>query len=162
MEHAGGCRIASVRSHFLLWEPSSTWPQLETAGIALDSTLGYPDASGFRCGTSFPFPVFDVHAMRVGSVWEIPLMLMDTTFLRNGLLPAGEMLEAASQLAAAVSQCGGVLVVLWHNSIYRVEDPGRMDEYRALIDTLEGMGPLFLTLDDAVTRTRRGWDSGMR
>ncbi len=48
------------RQHYLRWSTPDTARCLEAAGIAYDSSLGYADRIGFRCGTSHTFPMFDI------------------------------------------------------------------------------------------------------
>ena len=48
------------RQHFLRWKAPDTWQGWEEAGLQYDSTLGYSDRPGFRCGTCYEYPVFNL------------------------------------------------------------------------------------------------------
>ena len=48
------------RQHFLRWENPTTWRAWDSAGIHYDSSLGFHDAVGFRCGTCREYPTYDL------------------------------------------------------------------------------------------------------
>ncbi len=65
----GGCKklgnyspqqLTTGRQHHLRFEIPMTWQIWEDHNMWFDSTLGYPDQLGFRCGTcyAFPFSIF--------------------------------------------------------------------------------------------------------
>ena len=97
------------RQHYLRWEPE-TWRHWEQAGLAYDSTLGFSDQTGFRCGVCYPFPVFDLTARSPLALREHPLIAMDMA------LPAGATLDRLLDLKDACQRFGGELVLLWHNT----------------------------------------------
>ena len=88
----------------------------EAAGLQEDSTLGYPEAEGFRCGICHDYPVFDTEQRKMLHLREKPLIAMDVTFAQyRGYTP--EQAEARlSQLRIEVQKHGGDLTLLWHNS----------------------------------------------
>ena len=103
----------AIRSHFLRWSEPTTPRLFAEAGFALDSTLGFAEAPGFRRGTSHPFKLWDP-AGRVSALWEMPLAAMDTTlFTHLGLSDDAAEARLAAVFAEARRQ-GGVAVVLWH------------------------------------------------
>ncbi|MEP6792831.1 MAG: polysaccharide deacetylase family protein, partial [Saprospiraceae bacterium] len=77
---SSGLQISSSRQHYLRFEVPDTWRCLSEAGIKTDSTLGYAAEPGFRCGTSKPFPVFDIHERKELPLIERPLLIMDVSF----------------------------------------------------------------------------------
>ncbi len=104
------------RQHYLRFQVPVTWRYWEQVGLRYDSTLGYADHEGFRCGTCHQFKPFDVEQDRELGIWEMPLIAMDTT-LRSyrGFAPehaAVRMLE----LAGRCERVGGTFALLWHNS----------------------------------------------
>ena len=115
----------SVRQHFLRWDASQT-PYLQAAtGFRIDSTLGFAETVGFRHGTSLPFLHFDVDRNETSSLWEMPLVIMDSAlFNRQGLsVEAG--IEKTIQLLKTCMQFGGAAVLLWHNVLWDEMDyPG--------------------------------------
>ena len=107
-----------ARQHYLRWAAPDTWRHLEQAGALFDSTLGYAEAPGFRCGTCRPFPVFDLETRTALSLWEHPLIVMDVA-LQPGSLQRGPIDDVLRQVDGVVSMCkgiGGEFVVLWHNN----------------------------------------------
>jgi hypothetical protein len=109
-------KINTGRQHYLRFEVPDTWAQWEAAGMAWDSTAGYPEAPGFRCGTCYEFPVFDLKQRKTLQLREKPLIAMEVTLaLYQGLTPA-EALQNMLALRKTVQQHGGEFVLLWHNS----------------------------------------------
>ncbi len=145
-----GAPPASVRQHFLRFEAMT--PRLhEVAGFRLDSTLGFARQPGFRRGTCFPFPLFDVQANAPLDVWELPLTVMDTTlFAHQGLSP-DEAERSILDLFAACHRVGGVCVLLWHNTIYdEVDYPGQASVFERTLDRALGDDAAVLSLRDAL------------
>ena len=105
-----------VRQHYLRFRAPDTWRHWEQVGFVYDSTVGYADHEGFRCGTCYPFRPFDVEQNRELNLWELPLIVMDGT-LRwyHGFTP--EQGEARIlELAQRCKQVGGTFTLLWHNT----------------------------------------------
>jgi hypothetical protein len=127
-EHAAFVRESGPalggRQHGLRFRSPYTWRFWRRAGLRYDSTLGFVDQEGFRCGYCLPFRPFDLIENRVLDLWELPLTVMDCTLDRyRGLSPdqAGDVL---SRLAKTVQQYRGVLVFLWHNTYFGRENVG--------------------------------------
>src|SRR5690606_26065217 len=55
---SGGLPVGG-RQHNLRFQAPETWRQWAALGLVYDSTVGYAEQSGFRCGTCHPFPVYD-------------------------------------------------------------------------------------------------------
>ena len=70
------------RQHFLRFKIPHTWKILEESGMKIDSTLGYHDQAGFRCGICHEFPVFDILGRKKLELMERPLIAMDTTLIK--------------------------------------------------------------------------------
>jgi len=71
------------RQHWLRFRTPRTWRHLEQVGLQHDSTMSYVEHEGFRCGTCHPFRPFDVEQDRELDIWEVPLILKDTTRIRR-------------------------------------------------------------------------------
>jgi hypothetical protein len=108
--------IRGGRQHYLRWENPTTWRNWEEAGLEYDSTLGFPERPGFRCGTCRPFRVFDLEARRMLRLRERPLVAMEGSFFVHGAAPIDRMVEEIEALKTACRRHGGELVLLWHNS----------------------------------------------
>ncbi|MCC6459319.1 MAG: polysaccharide deacetylase family protein [Saprospiraceae bacterium] len=108
--------VRTGRQHYLCFEAPETWRRWEEAGMAWDSTLGYPEAEGFRCGICCDFPVFDVAQRKTLTLREKPLLAMDVTLAQyRGYTPA-EASEKLQHLRRQVQKHRGEFVLLWHNS----------------------------------------------
>lgn len=106
------------RQHYLRFRAPITWRNWEEAGLFYDSTLGYADRVGFRCGTCYEFPVFDVLRRRRLELRERPLIVMDVTLLgaRYMNLSSQAAIERVEALAERCRSYGGQLTLLWHNT----------------------------------------------
>lgn len=131
---AAGVRrdVSGGRQHFLRWENPTTWRSWDEAGLEYDSTLGYAETCGFRCGTCHPYPVFDLKERRALKLVERPLVAMETALLtyerRSPESAAGEMLR----LAAVCRRFGGEFTFLWHNN--RLATPAERAAYARVVE----------------------------
>lgn len=110
-----------ARQHYLRWRPDDTPRRLAALGLGYDSTLAFPDVAGFRCGTSHPYPLFDLQQRRPLPLLERPLVLMEATVMSRSYLALGHG-EAAHRLMhglrASCHRFGGCFSLLWHNSSF--------------------------------------------
>ena len=107
------------RMHYLRWEQPTTLRAWDEAGMSYDSTLGYADRPGFRCGTCFEYPAFDPVADEALSLRIRPLIAMECSVTAPrymGLGSGAEALGAFTSLKDACSAVGGCFTLLWHNS----------------------------------------------
>jgi len=70
--------IVYIRTHYLRLDIMETFKLFEELGIRYDSTLGYADDIGFRCGTGFEYYPYNFAEERAWSFKEIPLVVMDS------------------------------------------------------------------------------------
>ena len=105
------------RQHYLRWDAATTWRHLDAAGVGYDSTLGYPESAGFRCGVCYEYPVFDLHERRPLTLRERPLIAMDVSLLDDAFmgLDARQALEHIAGLSDTCRRFGGEFTLLWHN-----------------------------------------------
>lgn len=109
------------RTHFLKWDVLNTPEWLESNNINIDSSIGYADLSGFRCGTCHPFKLYDLKNDRATTVNEFPLICMDASILSNkyeGLNDYDKAWERTNFLKEQCRQVGGTFTLLWHNSSF--------------------------------------------
>lgn len=108
--------VTTGRQHYLCFSPPETWQRWSDAGMAWDSTLGYPEAEGFRCGMCRDFPVFNFLTREVLPLREKPLIAMDVTLAQYRGYTPELALERLSHLRRQVDKHSGEFVLLWHNS----------------------------------------------
>lgn len=118
-----GQRPLAGRQHWLRFgSHQDLFAEVAQAGLLADSTLGFPDAVGFRNGASFAFPPYDFKSETPYPFLEIPLVLMDGSLeTASRQHPVGQSASAA-QLADDVLEASrargwGGIAVLWHNPL---------------------------------------------
>ncbi|MBV9919204.1 MAG: polysaccharide deacetylase family protein [Solirubrobacterales bacterium] len=119
------------RQHFLRWENPTTWRAWARAGLDYDSSLGFSDAAGFRCGVCFEYPVFDLHERRELPLRERPLIVMEMAVIDGGPSRDSEALSAIALLRERCQRFGGEFTLLWHNS--RLASPRERRLYAAAV-----------------------------
>jgi len=104
-----GAEEVGVRIHWLLFSENSP-AVLQEAGFLYDSTLGYNDAIGYRCGTT------QVFRLSPTSLFELPLHAMDTAmFYRKRMgLSESRALQLCRHLIDEMRTYGGVFTLNWH------------------------------------------------
>jgi hypothetical protein len=70
--------IATGRQHYLRFQVPHTWQLWQDCGMKIDSTCGFADREGFRCGTGHTFPVFNILTRKKLQLKEQPLIFMDS------------------------------------------------------------------------------------
>lgn len=108
--------VSSGRQHYLRFAPPETWQRWADAGLNCDSTLGYAEEPGFRCGTCHEFPVFHFLSRKVLPLREKPLFAMDVTFARYRGDTPEQALKILAGLRQEVQKHRGEFTLLWHNS----------------------------------------------
>jgi hypothetical protein len=139
-----GVNVAGQRYHYLRVDPHTNLGQLAELGFRYDTSLGFPDAPGFRAGLARPFRPWDVGRDRPFELLELPLAVMDVTLAEARYLAltpraAWSRLERLLDWGA---ENGAGFAVLWH--------PDRFDP-----PTSGGWDRLFYRVVDAV-RERGG------
>ena len=107
------------RQHFLRFSVPETWRSWADAGLTYDTSLGYADHAGFRCGTCRPFPVFDLRQKEQLNIVERPLIVMEGSVLDSKYMGMQDFESAVNYMQKLKNQCsmfGGEFVLLWHNS----------------------------------------------
>lgn len=126
--------VTSNRQHYLRWIPGETASLLDRAGIEYDSTLGYAELPGFRCGTAREYPMYDVGTRRPLKLKQRPLLLMEDSVLDPQYMGLGAS-DSAHEVMAGIREAsrvvGGQFTLLWHNSSLGTNR--LRDLYRALV-----------------------------
>lgn len=111
-----GLEVAAVRQHFLRFDVRKTPQVWQECGIRSDSTLGFPEREGFRCGTCHPYPLYDIENDCVLDVVEHPLIVMDTTLFQYRELTENEAFDSVRKLYDRCVAVEGDFIMLWHNT----------------------------------------------
>ena len=116
LQSVTNCEINSSRQHFLRFDVHSTPQVWQKSGIRHDSTLGFPEHEGFRCGTCHPYRLYDIDNDCVTDVVEHPLVAMDTTLFQYRNLTEEEAFASLCHLYERCVAVEGDFVLLWHNT----------------------------------------------
>jgi len=135
--HRFGCcdRQIGGRQHFLRWKTPETARYCEHAGMAYDSTLGFADHAGFRCGTCYEYTLYDVVERRPLNLMERPLIVMDCTVVDEQYMGLGLGQQAYDQMVSLKEACrryNGDFTILWHNQ--RFSHSGERELYTSILD----------------------------
>jgi peptidoglycan/xylan/chitin deacetylase (PgdA/CDA1 family) len=115
LERVLGRNVIGYRNHFLRFKVPDTWRHLVHAGFKYDTTLGYPDAVGFRNGMCHPHrPVDLADEGAVLNILEIPMIIMDDT-LFGSVKSMNEAWVVTKRLIDVVESCRGTLTLNWHS-----------------------------------------------
>lgn len=108
--------IRGGRQHYLRWDVSITPLLWDEASLSYDSTLGFPDIAGFRCGICYEFPIFSILDRKVLSVYEVPLINMDGTIIAYEKMGfTQKALERFIYFKNVCRKYSGTYTLLWHN-----------------------------------------------
>jgi hypothetical protein len=117
------------RMHYLRWQQPITLRAWSDAGFNYESTLGYADLPGFRCGTCYEYPAFDPLAKEILKIRVRPLIVMESTLIDKtycGLGVGRDATEMALNIKRKCSNVKGVFTLLWHNSSYTSDNHKKM------------------------------------
>jgi hypothetical protein len=115
--------IISGRQHYLRFEIRDTIRVWQRCFLEQDSTLGYSDVFGFRCGTCHEYNLYDFENDTTSSVKELPMILMDLTIMREMKENPRVGLGIFEKLYKRCLDVEGNFVFIWHNeNVYRDND----------------------------------------
>jgi len=106
------------RQHYLRWRAPDTWQHWSDVGMSYDSTLGYADHVGFRCGTCYEYSVFNVHTRKALKLREKPLVAMECSLFASNYMAVKSQTDIYLLLKTLSDRCklfSGKFAVLWHN-----------------------------------------------
>jgi hypothetical protein len=128
------------RYHYLRGDPHRNIARLP---FRYDTTLGFPDAVGFRAGIARPFFPWDFDRDAPADVLEIPLAAMDATLAEERYLGLSAK-RAWPQLNALLdwgAANGGAFAILWHPDRFDPLSSGGWDRlYSRLLDGVQARG----------------------
>lgn len=130
LEERLGSRVLSNRQHWLRFSEHRTlFGEIERAGLACDSTLGFSEVVGFRNGASFAFPPYDFARERPHAFLEIPLVLMDGSLEASARASHIAPQKLAEEVLNESRKRGwGGISLLWHNPIEPISVPSQINK----------------------------------
>ena len=119
LEKVCECKIDEGREHYLRFEVPTTWQIWEDNGMKIDSTCGYADREGFRCGTGDEFSVFNILTREKLRLKERPLIYMDDNRLANERVYDKDVLiKTITRLKEKNIQYNSLHTLLFHQNIF--------------------------------------------
>ena len=107
--------MTKSRNHYITLKFPETYRNLISAGITDDYTMGFPDATGFRAGTSQDFYWYDLKDERQTVLKIHPFCLMDVT-LRKYLKMRWEHADfVLNKIEKNIKNVDGRMTILLHN-----------------------------------------------
>ena len=116
LEESTGITCRGSRQHYLRIRTPYTWNQMKAAGLEYDESYCFSEHEGFRCGTCYPYSVFDVQQDRELDFSELPLIVMETSLRVYRGLSAEQGFENIMKLARTCQKVNGTFTMLWHNT----------------------------------------------
>ncbi len=107
-----------TRQHYLRWTTPNTANACDEAGFHYDSTLGYADRAGFRCGLCYEYPMYDLIDRKQLKLRQRPLVVMDCTIVDDRYMGLGTGERAyvrIKELKDTSRRFNGDFSVLRHN-----------------------------------------------
>ncbi|MDW7646081.1 MAG: polysaccharide deacetylase family protein [Desulfuromonadales bacterium] len=153
-----GVEPVGTRSHFLRFDFIGSYRIRQEAGFLYDSTLGYAEQEGFRCGVCTPFKPFDPVTRKEIDIWEIPMTLMDGTLADYQKLTPEQGENKIRRLIENVQSLNGVIVFNWHNSFFANGTGPWKQVYENSLDLLQASGFEFLTCNEVACRWSSQWE----
>lgn len=117
LEKIIGEEICISRNHFLRFLFPLTLENLQNAGIKEDHSLGYRSSIGFRCGTGFPYRLYNVERDMITDVKTFPLIIMDQCLI-NTSLSQNQEIEVIHDKFVSANKNLTLISYNFHNSIF--------------------------------------------
>lgn len=129
-EHIADMPIGG-RQHYLRWEAPVTWRIWDELGLPYDSSVGFPYDPGFRAGTCYEYPVFDLLKRTKLEIIERPLTFMEVSMLTENctVTDVYGLVERMGQFSYLCRRYNGDLCILWHNSNLRTARQKRLYDH---------------------------------
>ncbi len=108
-------QLKHIRHHYLKYSLPECLDIWEKGGIKTDSSIGFPDHEGYKCGTGDPFPLFDAAKRKMSDVVEIPLIIMDVTLRDYRHYSIEKALSVLNYYLNISKKYGSTVTVLFHN-----------------------------------------------
>ncbi len=146
--------VGGHRYHYLRGDPHASLAPLERLGFAYDTTLGFPDAVGFRAGIARPFRPWDFERDAPLDLLEIPLAAMDATLAEERYLglTAKRAERQLTRLLDWGAEHGAMFAVLWHPDRFdRLTSAGWDRLYSRLLDGVRERGGICVSAAELVS-----------
>lgn len=132
-------KVENIRTHYLRLDLQKTFEIIENKGFKTDSTLGYANDIGFRCGTGFEYYPYNFKEERAWRFKEIPLVFMDSSLIYSICNDSVDCFKEKAKLFFEKNKYNTHIMINFHNSTF--DDSleyrkGLKEFYLELIDNL--------------------------
>lgn len=110
-------RVINARQHFLKISFPDYFRILSNQAITKDFSLGYPNISGCRAGTTQAFLFFDIINDRQTTLWIHPFVFMDATYQYYIHDDSTTIQQKVEKLLDEIQSINGNFVSLFHNDL---------------------------------------------
>ena len=114
LEKTINSKVIGVRNHCLMFDFAKTWKIQNELGFKYDATYGYNDFFGPRNGILYPFHGYDFTTNNWLSILELPMSVMDGTFMLSSDYSFETILKKCLETINSYSQNYGVMVLNFH------------------------------------------------
>ncbi|MBI9107213.1 MAG: polysaccharide deacetylase family protein [Spirochaetales bacterium] len=124
------------RQHYLRVNIPETFRIWEAANLEYDSTIGFSDRPGFRCGTCYEYQLYDVINRKALNIKEKPLVVMEGTIIYKHNMGKGYSADAFNIFKKFKDICRfyrGDFTLLWHNNEFVKRE--QRDLYCSVLDS---------------------------
>ena len=124
--------ILGGRMHYLKFNNPNTAINWIDSNYQYDSSLGYSNLPGFRCGTCKEFILFDILNNQILNLTERPLIFMDIALFDSIYLDTKDIKKLKEYIDDLKKKCfdvNGDFLFLWHNCQLDTEFKKEMYEY---------------------------------
>jgi hypothetical protein len=115
--------IKYIRQHFLRFDIRHTGFILDELDIKNDSSLGFRDKIGFRCGTGFPYQLYNFKKECAFKFKEIPMIIMDIAAMRESQWDSQQFVQLITNFLET-NKANTHITFNFHNSFF---DPVLID-----------------------------------
>jgi peptidoglycan/xylan/chitin deacetylase (PgdA/CDA1 family) len=141
-------QVLASRQHFLFWDIRKTPHAHDEIGIKLDSTLGFNDRPGFRCGTCMPFKWYDLENKQELKLTQMPLILADHQMGSDHWLNPNKLLDTSFHYIEQIQQVGGIFSLLTHDLYFSEVFQPDMFQYQEKLLIKVSENARIINLDD--------------
>lgn len=106
--------ISGLRQHFLRCKIPESWVEQRDSGFLYDTSLGFPDQSGYRASFAFPFYAYDLRNDQKLDLMELPLAIMDRTYSKYLSFSPKQIKQDIIKTFQELEDFGGLVTILWH------------------------------------------------
>lgn len=113
-----GADVVCGRQHYLRFSVPDTWQHWDDNNMQWDSSLAYWEQPGFRCGTCYSYPIFNVLSKKTLALREKPLTVIDGSLVVSHNQSPDQAMSTIGYYLDKVKRYSGEFVFLWHNSSF--------------------------------------------